>query len=138
MAALQYPAVKPHRCDQQLDPKQWDPHPRVINVVSIVEYISSYHYKYEYQFYQLSQFTQNKVVTSGEIQVVEEAPFEVLLGRPFFDITNCSEVSATGGKHVIHIKDPKTGTPYVFATEPRPDRGVRLDRKPDEGVNFRQ
>ena len=28
-----------------------------------------------------------------QIQVVDSAPFEVLLGRPFFDITNCKEVS---------------------------------------------
>lgn len=76
-----------------------------------------------------------------QIQVVEEAPFEVLLGRPFFDITSCSEVSATGGKHVIEIKDPKTGTPYVFATEPRLSKTARLEQASDgreDGVNFRQ
>jgi hypothetical protein len=54
-----------------------------------------------------------------QIQVVENAPFDVLLGRPFFDVISCSEISTPGGNHEIHVKDPKTGTPYVFATEPR-------------------
>src|SRR6201992_1362182 len=54
-----------------------------------------------------------------QIQVVNEAPFEVLLGRPFFDITSCAEVSRSGGNHEIHVKDPSTGIPYVFATQPR-------------------
>ena len=54
-----------------------------------------------------------------QIQVIENAPFEVLLGRPFFDVLSCSEVSQAGGSHEIHVTDPKTGTPYVFPTEPR-------------------
>ena len=54
-----------------------------------------------------------------QVQVIEEAPFEVLLGRPFFDVLSCSEVSSPGGNHQLHIKDPKTGTPYVFTTQPR-------------------
>ena len=54
-----------------------------------------------------------------QIQVIENAPFEVLLGRPFFDITSCSERSSPGGNHEIHIKDPQTGEGYTFATQPR-------------------
>ncbi|KAF9642427.1 hypothetical protein BDM02DRAFT_3063800, partial [Thelephora ganbajun] len=54
-----------------------------------------------------------------QIQVVEDAPFEVLLGRPFFNVTCCSEVSSSSGSHKIRIRDPKTGTPYVFTTHPR-------------------
>src|SRR6201992_2278350 len=54
-----------------------------------------------------------------QIQVVNEAPCEFLLGRPFFDITSCAEVSRSGGNHEIHVKDPSTGIPYVFATQPR-------------------
>ena len=76
-----------------------------------------------------------------QIQVVEDAPFEVLLGRPFFDITSCSEVSTAGGKHIIHIKDPKTGKPYVLATEPRLCKSHKLNSestRPDSGVNFRR
>ncbi|KAF9643509.1 hypothetical protein BDM02DRAFT_3104313, partial [Thelephora ganbajun] len=68
-----------------------------------------------------------------QIQVIEDAPFEVLLGRPFFDVTSCSEVSSSGGSHEIRIRDPKTGTPYVFATHPR------LRKTPREAsVNFRR
>lgn len=54
-----------------------------------------------------------------QIQVVEEAPFEVLLGRPFFDITSCSEVSTSGGGHEIQVKDPKTGASLTFVTAAR-------------------
>ena len=59
---------------------------------------------------------ENHLVTIGsvtvflQIQVVEDAPFKVLLGWPFFDVTNCTEISHSGGSHQILIKDPKTGT----------------------------
>ena len=70
-----------------------------------------------------------------QIQVIENAPFEVLLGRPFFDVLSCSEVSQAGGSHEIHVTDPKTGTPYVFPTEPRFRR--RHQPKQESAVNFR-
>jgi hypothetical protein len=54
-----------------------------------------------------------------QVQVVDGAPFEVLLGRPFFDVTSCTEISHHGGKHHIQITDPSTGVPYTFPTETR-------------------
>ena len=72
-----------------------------------------------------------------QIQVVENAPFEVLLGRPFFDVTNCTESSRTGGTHVIEIIDPKTKTPYVFPTQPRSRKGKQVARN-ESAVNFRR
>ena len=74
-----------------------------------------------------------------QIQVVDDAPFEVLLGRPFFNVISCSEVSSHGGKHEIHVKDPKTGTPYRFATEPRPRKMQRATNKNlQASVNYHQ
>jgi hypothetical protein len=75
-----------------------------------------------------------------QIQVVENAPFEVLLGRPFFDVVSCSEISSTGGNHEIRIKDPKTGHPYVFATQPRTRKtpSENSDPRNHGNVNFRQ
>ena len=67
-----------------------------------------------------------------QIQVVDNAPFEVLLGRPFFDVLSCMDVSHSGGTHEIHVKDPKTGTPYVFPTQPRQPKASR-----GSAVNFR-
>lgn len=67
-----------------------------------------------------------------QIQVVEEAPFEVLLGRPFFDVLNCVEISRSGGEHMIRVRDPKTGDPYVFTTTPRDRSTIK-----DEAANFR-
>jgi hypothetical protein len=76
-----------------------------------------------------------------QIQVVEKAPFDVLLGRPFFDVTNCMEMSTAGGGHHIRIKDPKTGEVYDFPTEPRgrpkPSRD-RENHRPEGGGNFRE
>jgi hypothetical protein len=75
-----------------------------------------------------------------QIQVVEHAPFQVLLGRPFFDVISCSEISSPGGNHEIHVKDPKTGTPYVFATEPRArktQRSASETQNSKAAVNFR-
>ena len=71
-----------------------------------------------------------------QIQVVEDAPFEVLLGRPFFDVLSCSEVSHTGGGHEIHVRDPADGTPYVFATQARQRKVPRPN--PPVAVNFRK
>ena len=74
-----------------------------------------------------------------QIQVIDNAPFEVLLGRPFFNVISCSEVSSHGGKHEIHVKDPKTGTPYRFATEPQPCKIQRVTNKHSQAsVNFCQ
>ena len=49
-----------------------------------------------------------------QIQVVENAPFEVLLGQPFFNVTCCTEISSSGGKHHIEIHDPETSTLLLF------------------------
>jgi hypothetical protein len=54
-----------------------------------------------------------------QVQVVDNAPFDLLLGRPFFDVASCSETSRPGGHHVIQIRDPATKTPYVFTTKPK-------------------
>ena len=67
-----------------------------------------------------------------QIQVVPSAPFEVLLGRPFFDVLNCVEISRFGGIHQIEVRDPETGTPYMFATQPRQRMTPR-----EAAVNFR-
>jgi hypothetical protein len=67
-----------------------------------------------------------------QIQIVDRAPFEVLLGRPFFDVTNCTEFSTSGGHHEVQIKDPKTNEPFVFATLPLPRKNpVALEEQPE-------
>jgi hypothetical protein len=76
-----------------------------------------------------------------QIQVVDTAPFDVLLGRPFFDITSCMEMSTAGGGHHIRIKDPTTGETYDFPTEPRGRNRPPRDREgPNQGpgANFRR
>ena len=75
-----------------------------------------------------------------QIQVVEKAPFEVLLGRPFFTVTNCSEVSATNGNHELRLVHPKNGNVYVFPTTPRVHKVPRAKLEnsgPSSAVNFR-
>jgi hypothetical protein len=81
---------------------------------------------------------QNHPVTLGsitvylQIQVVEEAPFEVLLGRPFFDIISCSEISTSGGGHKIRVTDPKTNAVFVFPTYPRVRKPPRTETEPSK------
>ena len=53
-----------------------------------------------------------------QMQVVNDTPFEVLLGRPFFNVTSCSNISSSGGDHEIRVRDPKTGYNYLFPTQP--------------------
>ena len=67
-----------------------------------------------------------------QIHVVEDAPFEVLLGRPFFDVLSCAEISTAGGKHEIRIKNPKDGTPYLFSTKPHFRRTSRFTNHPQD------
>ena len=75
-----------------------------------------------------------------QVQVVQDAPFEVLLGRPFFDVTSCTDISQSGGGHQVTLKDPKTGESYVFPTQPRIrhlPRSAVDNEKPTASVNFR-
>lgn len=62
-----------------------------------------------------------------QLQVVDDAPFQVLLGRPFFDVVSCSEVSEQGGKHSLRVKDPRDGNSYMIATYPRFHKTPRLN-----------
>ena len=43
-----------------------------------------------------------------QVQVVEDALFKVLLGRPLFDVVSSSEVGRSGGVHELHVQDPAT------------------------------
>lgn len=86
---------------------------------------------------------ENFPVRIGEVQVflqihvVKDAPFQVLLGRPFFDVTSCSEISRSGGHHQIHLRDPVSGNPYTFPTEPRLTTPL-LPPKKGSGANFQE
>lgn len=72
-----------------------------------------------------------------QIQVVLDAPFEVLLGRPFYDVLSGKDVSFKGGEHELHAINPDTGEPAIFATYQRPP--PTNDRYPSgPAVNFRR
>ena len=74
-----------------------------------------------------------------QIQVVDNAPFEVLLGRPFFDVVNCEEISRAGGSHEIRIRDPKDDNVYVLPTSPRIRKTPRAQPSDSSAaVNFHQ
>ena len=72
-----------------------------------------------------------------QIQVVENAPFEVLLGCPFFDVANCEEISRSGGNHQIRVHNLKDDTPYMFPTHARV-RKTPQSQNNGAAVNFRQ
>ena len=63
--------------------------------------------------------TPGSVTVKLQIQVMDDAPFEVLLGRLFFDILSASEQSKPGGHHSLEIHDPSDRTPYIFLMKPR-------------------
>ena len=66
-----------------------------------------------------------------QIQVVEGAPYEVLLGRPFFDVLSCLDISLSGGDHMIQVVDPRTRETCVIPTLPCNQKTVMV------AVNFR-
>ena len=53
------------------------------------------------------------------VHVVEEAPFEVLLGRPFFVLTACETKDAEDGGQVLKIRDPWQGKTALVPTRDR-------------------
>ena len=74
-----------------------------------------------------------------QVQVVQDAPFEVLLGRPFFDVASCTDIGQSGGGNQVSLKDPKTCESYVFSTQPwirhLPCSAID-NEKPTTSVNF--
>ena len=58
------------------------------------------------------------------IQVVETAPFEVLLGRPFMAVAQALTRDSFDGGMEITITDPDSGEHITIPTYPRPDRTV--------------
>ncbi|MDT7543780.1 MAG: hypothetical protein QOE33_3695 [Acidobacteriota bacterium] len=62
-----------------------------------------------------------------QIQVVKEAPYEVLLGRPFHTLTNCITRDFSNGDQHITITDPNTGLVVTIPTK---------ERKRHPGFNF--
>ena len=67
----------------------------------------------------------NVTMTIGELElsvyvhIVEEAPFEVLLGRPFFVLTNCETKDTEDGGQMLRITDPWEGTTALIPTRDR-------------------
>jgi hypothetical protein len=55
------------------------------------------------------RFTFGDVDLYMQMQVVENAPYEVLLGKPFFALTACSAKHFPNGDEHITITDPNTG-----------------------------
>lgn len=50
------------------------------------------------------------------VQVVDIAPFEILLGRPFFSLTSCVTNDYISGDQRITLTSPDTGEALTFAT----------------------
>ena len=67
------------------------------------------------------------IVIYLQLQVVEDAPFYALLGRPFFDVICASEVSEPGGNHKLFIRDPVSGESFRVATHARNQKTPRLN-----------
>ena len=54
-----------------------------------------------------------------QVQVVKRAPFEVLLGRPFFSLTACKTDDQPDGSQYITLTDPATQRQIRLATKER-------------------
>src|SRR5882672_3282251 len=56
------------------------------------------------------------IMLTLHIQVVDYAPFEVLLRRPFFAISSCITEGGLDGDSFITLRDPNTGERAKFVT----------------------
>lgn len=54
-----------------------------------------------------------------QVQVVDDAPFEVLLGRPFYALASCVTRDVPTGESTIELTDPNSGEVAMFVTHPR-------------------
>jgi hypothetical protein len=53
-----------------------------------------------------------------QVQVIEAANFEILLGRPFFTLTSCRTQDLPNGDQDITLTDPNTGKEFRIPTAP--------------------
>jgi hypothetical protein len=53
-----------------------------------------------------------------QVQVVEEANYEVLIGRPFFALTSCKTQDCINGEQTLTLKNPNNGKEITIATQP--------------------
>ena len=68
-----------------------------------------------------------------QVQVVGNAPFEVLLGRPFFALSACKTKDFPTGEQHISLTCPNTG---VTVTVPTHERGPRLRQRKKDAQGF--
>lgn len=59
------------------------------------------------------------VVLPLQVHVVENAPFEVLLGRPFFALSKCNTKDYIQGEQQVTLTDPNTGQIVTVPTSER-------------------
>ena len=52
-----------------------------------------------------------------QVQVVEDAPFDILLGQPFFAVAGAQMSHSTSGEQLITLKDPNSGSVVTLATK---------------------
>ena len=57
-----------------------------------------------------------------QVHVVDDAPFEVLLGRPFFVLGTCNTKDFERGDQHLTLTDPNTGRTITVPTQPRVQR----------------
>lgn len=69
-----------------------------------------------------------------QIQVVEDAPFKVLIGRPFFSFTSCITYDYNDGSQEILLHDPNRNISSRLPTRPR-ERQTKPSNPP-EGSGF--
>ncbi|KDQ09756.1 hypothetical protein BOTBODRAFT_116731 [Botryobasidium botryosum FD-172 SS1] len=67
------------------------------------------------------------------VQVVDNAPFEILLGRPFFSLTSCETKDFRTGEQHVMLTSPDTGESLRFATR---EKGRRRRESVEEEADF--
>ena len=66
-----------------------------------------------------------------QVQVVRDAPYEMLLGRPFFTLTSASHKHFDCGDSRLTLFDPNTGNKIMLPTRPR-DKPININPNQSE------
>jgi hypothetical protein len=85
------------------------------------------------------RLTLGPILLSLQIQVIEDAPFEVLLGQPFFALSSCITEDSTDGESYITICDPNIGECAKFIThaqQPKPSPVHALPSLIESSLDF--
>ena len=68
-----------------------------------------------------------------QVQVMQDAPYDMLLGRPFYSLAECVTRDFSSGEQYLTMKDPNTGQEIMLPTRGRTRRRETGQQQQQQG-----